>query len=177
VLSEAERWRRHVAAVSAADNWEARGKVAYRLPDDGGSASLIWRQLGASANVRVAGPLGVGSTEIRNAGSLIGVRRDGIERLYPADAAPWLPDGSLLPIPVDALRFWLRGLPDPEAENAELIREDALASELRQGGWIVRYEAFDEGLDHPLPSRLQIEAPDVGLSLRVLIRDWRLTRD
>jgi outer membrane lipoprotein LolB len=172
-ISEAERWRRHVAALSAADNWEARGKVAYRLPGDGGSASLIWHQAGAASTVRVSGPLGVGSTEIRNAGALIGVRRDGIERLYPADAAPWLPDGSLLPIPVEALRYWLRGLPDPTAASSELERENALASELRQAGWIVRFEAFDRGLAHPLPTRLRIEAPEAGLVLRVLIRDWQ----
>ncbi|MEM1188786.1 MAG: lipoprotein insertase outer membrane protein LolB [Pseudomonadota bacterium] len=171
-LSEQERWALHRNAVAAEDSWIARGKVAYRLPGDGGSANLFWRQNGGQSELRLSGPLGAGSTEIRNDGALISVRRDGIERRYPADAAPWLPDGQLLPIPVASLRYWLRGVPDPGAAEAAVDLGDGLAASLTQSAWTVRIEAYDRAQAPPLPSRLRIEAPDAALVLRVLIRDW-----
>ncbi len=164
----------HRSAVAAEDSWIARGKVAYRLPGDGGSANLLWRQKGTQSELRLSGPLGAGSTEIRNDGALISVRRDGIERRYPADAAPWLPDGHLLPIPVSSLRYWLRGVPDPDAAEAAVDLGDGLAASLTQSAWTVRIEAYDLERIPPLPSRLRIEAPNDALVLRVLIRDWEL---
>ncbi|MEO1082541.1 MAG: lipoprotein insertase outer membrane protein LolB [Pseudomonadota bacterium] len=172
VLSPQERWALHRSAVAAEDSWIARGKVAYRLPGDGGSANLLWRQDGGQSELRLSGPLGAGSTEIRNDGALISVRRDGIERRYPADAAPWLPDGQLLPIPVASLRYWLRGVPDPDAAEAAVDFGDGLAASLTQSAWTVRFEAYHQERVPPLPSRLRIEAPDAALVLRVLIRDW-----
>jgi len=164
-------WSAHRAAVMALDSWDARGKVAYRLPGESGSASLLWRQRGERSEVRLSGPLGAGSTVLRNDGALIRVRRDGIERRYPADAAPWLPDGQLLPVPVNSLRYWVRGVPDPVAGEAEVLSDGGLAVRLAQAGWVIHIESYD-GASPPLPSRLRIEAPSADLELRMLIREW-----
>jgi outer membrane lipoprotein LolB len=170
--SEAERWATHREAVLAMADWEARGKVAYRLPEDSGSANLTWQQQGEDSELRLSGPLGAGATTIRNDGPLIRVARDGIERLYPADAAPWLPGGDLLPIPVEAIRHWIRGVPDPGLPVDTLTLQNARAATLAQGGWLIWFDAYDESVQPPLPSRLRIEAPVAKLSLRALIREW-----
>jgi outer membrane lipoprotein LolB len=173
-LTEAERWALHRDAVTALDHWQARGKVAYRLPDDAGSAGLLWEQAGAQSEVRVSGPLGVGSTLIRNDGPLIRVRRDGIDRLYPADAAPWLPDGQLLPIPIGSLHYWLRGVPDPALPVARLEYRDGRASAITQAGWSIDIEQYEELRAPALPQRLVIRSDAGELSLTVLLRQWEL---
>jgi outer membrane lipoprotein LolB len=173
-LTEAERWALHREAVTALDHWQARGKVAYRLPDDAGSAGLFWEQAGLQSEVRVSGPLGVGSTLIRNDGPLIRVRRDGIDRLYPADAAPWLPDGQLLPIPIGSLHYWLRGVPDPALPVARLEYRDGRASAITQAGWSIDIEQYEELPALALPQRLVLRSDAGELSLTVLLRQWEL---
>ena len=113
-LSESERWNLHRDRISALAAWEARGKVGFTLPDEAGSASLRWRQRDEGSDLRLSGPLGASPVSLRSDGALIHLRRDGIERSYPADAAPWLGDGRLLPIPVHSIQHWLRGIPNPQ---------------------------------------------------------------
>lgn len=178
--NEAERWQHRVSAINAMTAWRVRGKVAYRLPDDAGSASLDWQQQDTRSELRLAGPLGAGSTRISNEGALLRLQRDGIERLYPADAAPWLPEGKLLPVPVNAIQHWLRGVPDPTLRLDALQLENALALRIEQDGWLVTYDEYGDQPDAAenavlaLPIRLSLQHAGTGLSLRVLLRDWRL---
>jgi len=173
-LTEAERWAIHREAVTALDRWQARGKVAYRLPENAGSASLLWEQTGEQSEARLSGPLGVGSTLIRNDGPLIRVRRDGIDRLYPADAAPWLPDGQVVPIPISSLHYWLRGVPDPALPVTRLEHRDGRASAITQAGWSIDIEQYEALSSLALPQRLVIRSDAGDLSLTVLLRQWEL---
>ena len=174
-LSEAERWALQQAAVRAMGDWEVRGKVAWRVPDDAGSASLVWTQAGGDADLRLSGPLGVGRPRVVRDGALSRVRRDGIERSYPADAAPWLPNGALLPIPVESIAWWLRGVPDPARPIDELVYGDGRAGTIRQGGWTITIDAYDDATTPPLPARLAFEAPAADLTLRMIVRDWAVS--
>lgn len=158
----------------AMNAWRVQGKVAYRLPDDGGSASLDWRQDDEYSRLRLSGPLGVASTRIVNEGALLRVSRDGIERLYPADGAPWLPGGALLPIPVTSIQYWLRGLADPSLPVEAIDYEGVAPRSLTQHGWQVLYETFREERGVTLPARLNLLAPAADLSLRIVLRNWDL---
>lgn len=173
--SDAERWEQRRATLMALQQWRVRGKVGYRLPDDAGSASLDWRQSGEQSDLRLAGPLGTGTTQIRNEGALLRVQRDGIARLYPADAAPWLPGGTLLPVPIDSIRHWLKGLPDPAQPVDDLVFENALASTISQAGWTIRYEDYRDTQGLSLPARMTLEASDADLRLTVILREWEIT--
>jgi len=173
-MSEEERWASRLGSMASLDDWRVRGKVAYRLPGDAGSASLDWQQADEQSELRLSGPLGVGSTEIQNQGALLRVKRDGIERLYPADAAPWLPGGTLLPVPVDSIKYWLRGLPNPAQAIAVLETDNALASRIEQSGWIVEYSDYKDVQGIPMPARLLLTMPKIELSLKVILRAWEL---
>jgi outer membrane lipoprotein LolB len=175
-LDEQTRWEQRLERLAALQDWRIRGKVGYRLPEDAGSASLDWRQAGERSDLRLSGPLGTGSTQITNEGALLRVHRDGIARLYPADAAPWLPDGTLLPVPIDSIRHWLRGIPDPAQPLDALVTVNALAEGFQQVGWVVRIEDYRDEQGIALPSRLTLEAPAAELHLRLILREWEIAR-
>ena len=168
-------WQQRLEALSAIEAWRVRGKVAYRLPDDAGSASLDWQQDGDDTRLRISGPLGVGNTQVSNDGALLRVRRDGIERLYPADAAPWLAGDTLLPIPMASIKDWLRGLPDPGLETENEEREAAELLYLQQGGWQISYTGYRDVGGLNMPTRMALKAPSTEFSLKVILRQWDLT--
>lgn len=180
--TSAQDWEARKVEYARLSAWRVRGKVAYRLPDDAGSAKLDWRQSNERSELRLAGPLGAGSTRINNENGLLRLRRDGIDRLYPADGAPWLANGSLLPVPVDSIRYWLRGLPDPTKTVEALTLDDATAKSMIQNDWVIEYATYsdvavegDEDLQaFVLPSRLTLSHRPSGLFLKILLRDWDL---
>lgn len=173
-VSAEERWQQRLNSLSTLQHWRVRGKVGYRLPDDAGSASLHWRQSGQQSELRLSGPLGTGSTQIRNEGALLRVSRDGIARLYPADAAPWLPGGTLLPVPIDSIRHWLKGVPDPTHPVDALAIDNALAQEITQNGWKISIEDYRDIRGLTLPARLTLESTATDLRLTLLLREWTL---
>jgi outer membrane lipoprotein LolB len=173
-LSESERWLLHRDRIGELAAWEARGKVGFTLPDEAGSASLRWRQRDDASDLRLSGPLGANPVSLRSDGALIRLRRDGIERSYPADAAPWLGDGRLLPIPVLSIQHWLRGIPNPQLAVTHIETRDGLLQAMSQDDWEIRYEDYQTVSGYTLPARLTVNAPRVSLQLRVIIRDWGL---
>ena len=50
---------------SQIQGWEMEGKLGYRTPNDGGSATFEWRQQPARGEIRFSGPLGFGSADLR----------------------------------------------------------------------------------------------------------------
>jgi len=173
-VDAAQLWATQQQRLRELADWRLRGKVAYRLPDAAGSASLDWRQEQGSSELRLSGPLGAGAVRISTEGPLLKLSRDGIDRLYPADAAPWLGGDRLLPIPVEALQFWLRGLPAPDTPVHTLRSGEGHILELVQEGWHLSYGDFQRYDDLLLPGRINIAVPGAQLSLRVLLRDWEL---
>ena len=44
--------------------WEMNGKLGYRTPEDGGSATFDWEQAPRHGAIHFSGPLGFGSAEL-----------------------------------------------------------------------------------------------------------------
>lgn len=172
---EESLWQQRVSVLGTWLEWRVRGKVAYQLPEDAGSASLHWHQAGDLSTLRLSGPLGAASTRLTNEGALLRVRRDGIERLYPADAAPWLPGGRLLPVPMDSIHYWLRGIPDPHLPIDDVEHKNATALVISQAGWVIRYLDYRNHKGTDMPSRLELKSPESDLKLTVILRAWELT--
>ncbi len=156
------------------EDWSVNGKVSYRLPDNAGSANLRWTQQAGQSRLRLAGPLGAGSTEISSEGALLRIRQDGIQRLYQADAAPWLPGAAPLPVPVTSIRYWLRGVPDPQLGLDDLTFRDGLAERLAQGAWLVEYDSYQSVKGLELPQRMTLLYPDEELRITLILREWSL---
>ncbi|MEM6483436.1 MAG: lipoprotein insertase outer membrane protein LolB [Pseudomonadota bacterium] len=156
-------------------DWRARGKVAFASPDESGSASLDWRQRSGQSELRLYGPLGVGSTRIVPDGDWLRIEREGIERLYPANAAPWLSSSTALPIPIGSIPFWLRGLPDPNQTDQHSVIEEGLIRSLEQAGWLIEFDRYDTYSSVLLPRKISLSNRASGLTLRLLIRKWDLS--
>ena len=95
------------------------GGPRSRLGQQGWQASLDWRQRGEASEVHLAGPFGIGALtlEVTPAGlSLNGAP--------PSDAVvAQLQERLGFELPLDNLRYWLLGVPDPSSAF-ELTRNE-----------------------------------------------------
>ena len=72
--------------------------------------------------------------------------------------------------PVRSVRYWLLGLADPATPAVQQSDAAGRLRELRQSGWVVRYEAYAQGAATWLPHKLVVEREDVRL--RFVIDRW-----
>ena len=144
-----------------------------RDPERAESAILDWHQDGAKTRIQLRGPLGVGATRIVSDGRQLEIQRDGEVRVIDISSRDQVRLHTGWDLPLGALPYWLRGLPDPslEVEALQLDAAGTLPRELSQAGWRVSYEDFADAGGLPLPSRLRIERG--ATRAIVVIRRWR----
>lgn len=170
-------WEAHRARLTQLHNWSASGKISLRSPDAVESASLLWRQREGHTRIRLSGPLGAGATEIRSHGDYLEVRRGDELRLVDMSSREAILRDTGWDLPLRALPHWLRGLPDPDLPLQALAfdADSGLPSSLSQDGWQLRFEAWGQFDDLPLPTRLAIESGATRVT--VLIRRWQAGQD
>lgn len=154
--------------------WEARGRVAFRSADKGGQGNLQWLQNGAAVRIHLSGPFGAGAYEINSLPGRITVHSRGaeavLEYLGPDAAEQFLAEQVGWSFPVHSVRYWLLGLADPATPAAEEADGAGRLRELRQSGWVIRYEDYAQGAATWLPHKLVIEREEVRL--RFVIDTW-----
>lgn len=173
-------WQLHQQQIAQLQDWKLSGKLGFRAPQQGGSASLNWIQEKENYQLSLSGPFGVGSAKIygdnKTAEMLYG---ETIYRRPPQQLAMQL---TGLPLPVDALSWWARGLPSPTQPAATDLATgaDGLAVGFGQAGWQLsfsRYRQTDGGL---LPSKIigsLNTGEDRSYSFKLVISGWKFLEE
>jgi len=163
-------WRAHSAAVRARQNWDLQGKVGVRAPEASGSAFLSWKQQADAYRVVLSGALGMGKLVL--AGDPTGVSwndsRGRSGRHTDPDALVAEIWGWRLP--VEALQYWIRGIPQPDRDFDQAEFADDEARRFRQSGWVVEPTEYREVDGIALPTRLRLQSGEAVLTL--LISHW-----
>ena len=164
-------WAEREKQLAAIEQWTAVGKLGVQSAQDSWSAGLSWRQGRDSYRLRLSGPLGQGLMELRGSPGLVEMHTsdDGVYRAGTAEELMQTHAGWR--VPLSGLRFWILGRPDPQARIVDLALDPGgRLAELRQLGWHIRYERYDEFDGLALPTRLTLE--NSRLRAKLVLRSW-----
>lgn len=151
-------------------NWAIEGKLALTDGQDGGSGYFRWERgvhtdhmdfhgaLGRGAWRLDAGPDGA-ELELAN-GELY--RSANLDELVQRHAG-WR-------IPVDYLAWWVRGLAAPAGIEGRALDDSGRLIELRQAGWVIRFDRYRSFGEVDLPVKLSASREEARL--RLAVRDW-----
>jgi outer membrane lipoprotein LolB len=159
-----------VVPVSGDPAFELAGRLAIRQADQAVSANLRWRYDGASEEMVITGPLGAGAVEIERDATGVTLRARGrIERA--SDAELLMRDALGFALPLDGLRYWVRGQSGPGGRAVRIERDSQgrLAS-FHEAGWQVTIPSYTAVPLDALPRRIDVESSD--LQVRLVIDQW-----
>jgi outer membrane lipoprotein LolB len=160
-------WDERLTQLERAEVWQLDGRAAAALGQQGWQASLTWRQNGSSSDLHLAGPLGVGATEIRLTPA--GLSLNGAPPSVTVMAE--LEEKLGFNLPLDTLRFWLLGIPDPSIPFDLTRNEQDRALRLSQGGWTIDYDQYMPSNGDVLPKRLVLTRSTARL--RIAVDHWQ----
>jgi outer membrane lipoprotein LolB len=162
----AAAWEHRVAELQSSGAWRLDGRAAVAVGAQGWQATLSWRQHGDSAQVHLAGPFGAGALEIERTPA--GISLNGAP---PSDdVLAQLQERLGFELPLDHLRFWLQGAPDPGAPFDLKRNDQDRALQLTQDGWSVDYDRYMPVNGDLLPARLVLSRE--GARVRVVVDRW-----
>ncbi len=73
-------------------------------------------------------------------------------------------------IPVNSLRYWALGIPDPNLPGATEFDAAGRLASLEQGDWVVMITHYREAAGQPMPFRLTATSADTRV--RIVIDGW-----
>ncbi len=166
-------WAEQRLQLEQFERFRLQAKIALRWPEGAETARLSWEQRGEDTDLTLAGPFGAGAVAIERRGARLEIRDGDSRRTLPADDPAALAAATGWPVPVDALAWWLRGLPDPAGARARLSYDGGLPQRLEQDGWTVSYGRFDRVDGLLLPQALTLRYPAGALELRLAAAQWQ----
>lgn len=158
-------------ALMAREAWSLAGRVAVAAAGEGATASLDWRQAGESSELMLRGPFGARALTVTLDGADVSLS-DGEGRLDGADAHLYLQDQLGADLPVSQLRYWVLGIPAPEAPYEETLGPDGLPARLVQQGWTIDFERYGPVNGLWLPGRITAQAGTTRV--RLAVSRWEL---
>jgi outer membrane lipoprotein LolB len=159
-------WDERATVLAHARTWQLDGRAAAALGQQGWQASLDWRQSGDSSELHLAGPLGIGAL-------VLDMSPDGLalNGAAPSPAVAAQLEARLgFELPLENLRYWLLGIPNPDVPF-ELTR-NALdrAQHLSQAGWSIDYDQYRPQGGDQLPARIVLRRADARV--RIAVDRW-----
>lgn len=169
-LPDLGEWETRQAVLAALDRWDFNGRVGVQAGDDGFNGKLRWRQDGDEFQATVSGPLGIGTVRIERRGDDVYVTdKDGeTTALTDVEAELWYRYGWT--IPVESLRFWVLGIPDPRVPAETQLGDEGRLLSLSQRGWDVVVSGYREVGGQQMPKRMT--AISAETHVRLVIDDW-----
>jgi outer membrane lipoprotein LolB len=164
----AGEWSMRAQILQHAHSWRLEGRAAVAAGAQGWQASLNWQQSEASSELQLAGPLGIGAQVIKRTPNGI-----SINGAAPGESAlSQLQERLGFSLPIEDLRFWLLGVPNPNSAF-ELQRNDQdRALHLTQSDWSIDYDRYMASGGDVLPAHIVLTRDDIRV--RIVVDHWAL---
>lgn len=150
-------------------HWNLEGRIAITAPNDSWSANIQWLHLPNSEVIRLSGPLGQGGVVIELKDGSVKLDRGGGNVQISNDPEQFVNQQLGMFVPIQSLRFWAVGLPEPEEDF------QATVDGFVQDKWLITYKEFQDVLPETLPHKMAVSNNHVKLKL--IIDQWNLNED
>lgn len=171
-------WNERHRQLANLNQWDMRGRIGR-----GGwfsfTASLSWKHQPKGHRIRILGPFGNPNVTIAVDGNNMILRTpEGVMR----STNPEVDFKKTLgwSLPMTALPYWVRGMPEPGAHKIVQMDEHGQIIEMRQKGWLIKFDDYEAqplagGLYLPTDvyaERITQGADDEEVTIAVSVRQW-----
>jgi len=168
-VDSAETWDDVQASLQQLNHWTLDGKIGIRTPDDNQSARLYWQQNAQHYSIELSGPLGQGGLKIEGEPGAILLDLGGDDRYVSSSPEQLLQETLGWSLPVQEIRWWVRGLPAPEQPHTAAFQGPRLQT-LSQAGWTIEYQRYQRHQKYTLPGKIKLSHN--GLRITLIIKEW-----
>ena len=155
------------------NKWTASGVIGISYNGKADSANYVYSQDGEEFSIKLYGPLGIGSVEIKGDDNKV-IFIDNKGKKTQADSVESLMVQRLgWYVPVEGLSSWIKGIPVSDKDTNRQIDDNNLTQVLAEGGWEMHYQDYKmfDG-KYPLPTKVKMTRD--GLYLKIIIKSWQV---
>lgn len=147
-------------------HWSFEGRLAVTSPKDSWSANIVWKHSPAEDKLKLVGPLGQGAVIIQLKGNKVIIDRGGGDVRWSEHPEEFVNQELGMFVPVQSLRYWVIGLPEPSIEFQEM------GEGFSQAGWLTEFKQMQSVDNQSMPKKIAVLSKEVKLKL--FIDHWDL---
>jgi len=148
------------------ERWSFEGRVAITGKKDAWQANINWAHAANDEKIKLAGPLGQGATLIQLTGDSVTIDRGDNKPLTSTQPELFINQQLGLFVPVQSLRYWVVGVPEPS------IHYNVTHSGFTQAGWLIDYRQTQSVNGRAMPYKITVS--NEQLKLKLIIDQWVL---
>jgi outer membrane lipoprotein LolB len=167
-------WTTRQTRLTQLTAWQVKGRIGVVSGQEGWHATFQWVQQQPNYRIDLIGPLGQGRVVIESDGEEVRVQTQDGQRWTAPDPDDLLEQTLGVRLPINGLRYWVRGLPAPGPTPVLETDSEGRLTRLEQNGWIIQYLIYAPTSipDLDLPERVIAQHRD--LSVKLVIEQWTL---
>lgn len=151
------------------EDFKLTGKLGFRNSDEAFSVAVNdWTQAADHFQIDLSSTFfGLGAVRLSGTAAWIKVEEAGeepIESYHPNETLEQLLGAAL---PIQRIRYWIRGVPAPQSSASEEKNELGLVKSMTQDGWTIDLDRYQDINGLPLPGRIKILRADTRITLAV----------
>jgi outer membrane lipoprotein LolB len=173
-------WQQQQKLLSELQNWTIKGRISVQTEYEGGQLDYIWQQHNQNDyDIRLQAPMGAGTTLISAREQGVSLKTSSGDELFDADVDKLISKLNGWPLPVNGLRYWVKGMPAPGSDyNVSKWNEQGLAEVMLQDGWRIEFKKYKDIKGFVLPGKLFINRQKgEEVDVRLIIRQWQTDSD
>ncbi|CAA9889573.1 Outer-membrane lipoprotein LolB [Candidatus Methylobacter favarea] len=146
--------------------WSFEGRLALTGKNDSWSANIIWEHSPDEEKIKLSGPLGQGTVVINLTGDFVTVNQGDGNVQSSTQPEEFINQQLGMFVPVQSMRYWVIGLPEPSSSFKEI--HDGF----KQAGWLNEYKQMQLANNEIMPRKMTVMNAQVKLKL--IIDKWIL---
>lgn len=167
-----ENWQQRQRILEGIEHWEFSGRIGVRDDKESHSSRIRWQQHDDDYTINLWGTLNAGATEITGTSTGVVLRQRDNVPLSATTPEQLVYDQLGYELPVTELRYWIKGIPAPDARSTPAFDAENRLISLQQSGWSIQYLGYTNYQTESLPTRIRIEKAPLRLDFVRL--DWTL---
>ncbi|MDC9720452.1 MAG: lipoprotein insertase outer membrane protein LolB [Gammaproteobacteria bacterium] len=149
--------------------WDVGGKLAVHVNGKSNAGILTWRQRSAHFELLINGPLGSGQFHITGTPGLV-IATNSTKQVEAASIEALFMQEFGWQFPMQELRYWVRGIPQPNTGSIVTYTPKGDAATIEQAGWMVTYHSYSQVSGLSMPKKVTIVGNDIRLVL--VLKSW-----
>lgn len=162
--------QQRVDQLSQVQTWQLTGRFSLVTETEAWSGQLYWRQSVNNFLIQFNAPSGQGALQLAGDNDMVELRLANGESYQAKDAETLLRQQTSWDLPVTAMWFWIRALPDPQQPHHLQLTEQEQIKQLEQNDWHVEYDGYQQYGSLYFPRKVTIKNQDTRL--RVIVTNW-----
>lgn len=150
------------------EHWSFDGRLSITSQKDSWTANTDWQHNPDKDTIKLSGPLGQGATLISLSEGVVTIDKGNGEVQSSNTPEAFITQQLGMPVPVQSLRYWLIGLPEPNSPFIET------ATGFKQAGWLVDYKQMQTLKTSNIPMPHRIDVFNEQVKLKLIIDEWAL---